>query len=41
MLNYILIAFLKILNVILKIFGKQGGNVTGKIAKKIKFIVPI
>ena len=35
MLNYILIAFLKFLNVILKIFGKQGGNVTGKIAKKI------
>ena len=35
MFNSILIAFLKFLNVILKIFGKQGGNVTGKIAKKI------
>ena len=35
MKDKILIIFLKIINVILKIFGKQGGNVIGKIAKKI------
>ena len=35
MKNKILIIFLKIINVILKILGKQGGNVIGKIAKKL------
>ena len=35
MKNAILIIFLKTINKILNIFGKQGGNVIGKIAKKI------
>ena len=34
MKNAILIIFLKTINKILNIFGKQGGNVIGKIAKK-------
>lgn len=35
MLNSLLIIFLKFINIILKIFGKQGGNVIGKIAMKL------
>lgn len=35
MLNSIYIIILKIMNIILKLLGKQGGNVIGKIAKKL------
>ena len=35
MLNSIYIIILKTINIILKILGKQGGNVIGKIAKKL------
>ncbi len=33
-MNTLLIIILKLLNIILKIFGKQGGNILGKLAKK-------
>lgn len=35
MLNSIYIIILKIMNIILKLLGKQGGNIIGKIAKKL------
>ena len=33
--NFIIILLMKILKIILKILGKQGGNVLGKVAKKL------
>ena len=35
MYNFIIIFAMKILNIILKIFNKNGGNVVGKIALKL------